>query len=176
MKTTIKRKIKLSLFFFLILVILALFFIKPWEKQPTHIHADFKVYLNDNQLNFSQPKYQERSPAVHVEDGDGDVVHIHLKGIKLVDFFNSLGIKFTDTCFALDTQESFCNNDKNKLRVYIKGYGEDWRPSFDYGNYVIKDMDRILITYGDAGKINKELGTVTNKSEKISLNPGNSTC
>ncbi len=64
------------------------------HEEEVHIHADFKVYINDKQIDFSVSKYQLQAKSVHVEDGIGEVVHIHKKGITIGDFFETLGIEF----------------------------------------------------------------------------------
>src|SRR3989338_256150 len=43
-----------------------------------HYHADIAIYLDGEKLDLSQQKYQLKAKQVHVEDGRGDVVHVHV--------------------------------------------------------------------------------------------------
>lgn len=61
-----------------------------------HIHADWKVYINGNILDFSDKSHMERmgnnqpvSSFIHVDSGTpapektGDVIHMHATGVPL---------------------------------------------------------------------------------------------
>lgn len=128
-----------------------------------HLHADFKVYVEGRALDFSLPKYQVRSQLVHVENGDGDVLHTHAAGVTLGDFFKTLGTKFEKGCFVLDTGERFCNQDGKKLRFYVNG-----QPNEDYGSHVVRNLEKYLITYGaeNEAEIKRQLATVTDKAAR----------
>lgn len=117
--------------------------------QKVHDHADIKVYLANKKLDLSQPKYQsteekELDDDTHMHDGNGDVVHKHRTGITIGYFFKTLGITFDNKCFALDTGEKYCSDEKNKLAFYVNGKLND-----KFGDYEFSDLDRLLITYGE---------------------------
>ena len=129
-----------------------------------HEHADFKVYLNGVVYNFSQEKYMSEgenklSEVVHLHDLDGEIIHKHAKGVVLGLFFKSLGMSFSQTCFSLDNGTSYCADKENKLFFYVNG-----KKNKEYEAYELKDLDRILISYGSGDKevIKKE--TVTDRS------------
>lgn len=126
-----------------------------------HLHADFKVYLDGRALDFSPPKYQVRSQFVHVENGDGDVLHTHAAGVTVGDFFKTLGMKFEKGCFTLDTGEQFCDQGEKKLGFYVNG-----RPNEEYGDHVVKNLEKYLITYGaeSEAEIGRQLATITDKA------------
>lgn len=98
---------------------------------PNHTHADFAVWVNGTQLDFSDDRYMSAPPAhasvfdllipaasaheegeeegvlpdrkyLHLHDGNGHVLHRHKPGLTIGDFFGSLGIVMTDECFQLD--------------------------------------------------------------------------
>lgn len=131
------------------------------EKDKIHVHADFKVYANDNAIDFSILMYQLQSKSVHVEDGIGDVMHIHKKGITIGDFFETLDIQFNKTCITFQIEGSYCNADNKKLSFYVNGIENN-----EYENYEIKDLDKILISYGK-GDIEKQLESITNLASKL---------
>jgi hypothetical protein len=118
-----------------------------------HTHADFKVYINGVALNFSQAKYMSNdthvlSPFVHMHNMDGGVIHQHIAGVTLGDFFKSLKMSFNSTCFALDNGSSYCDDGTNTLKMYVEHYGGQWQKESAMDSYEFQDMDKILITYG----------------------------
>lgn len=130
-----------------------------------HLHADFKVYIEGRALDFSLPKYQVRSEFIHVEDGNGDVIHSHAAGATLGDFFKTLNMKFEKGCFTMDTGERFCDGDGKRLRFYVNG-----QPSEEYGSHVVRNLEKYLITYGaeNETEIKQQLAAIT---DKASLEP-----
>lgn len=102
---------------------------------PNHTHADFAVWVNGTQLDFSAPEYMSVVPTtsaapmlpfvakahahgdepegtvipgrkyLHLHDGNGHVIHRHKPGLTLGDFFASLGMKMTSDCFTLDQHQ-----------------------------------------------------------------------
>jgi len=131
--------------------------------ETLHYHADFKVYLEGKQIDFSQQKYQLRSRLIHLENNNGDVIHEHAKGITLGHLFNTLGIKFTNECFTLETGKKFCNEENKKLEFYVNNELNN-----EYDNYEIRNKDKYLITYGDETEeeIENQLKTITDYSER----------
>ncbi len=131
-------------------------------KQKHHYHADFKLFVNNNEIDFAKPEYFVKSRFMHVENdpqGDtGKVLHMHATGVPLWLFFESVGMKFNNDCFIiLDTEEKYCNDGKNKLKFYING-----KTNTEFGDYVFQDDDRILISYGpESEDIQTQMESVT---------------
>ncbi len=90
------------------------------ELGSAHIHSDIKVYILGNPIDFSLPKYQLQDKAVHFEDRDGDVMHIHATGINLDYMFKTLGMSIDNECLTLDTGRKYCNNGNAELKVFVK--------------------------------------------------------
>lgn len=125
-----------------------------------HEHVDFKVYVNGESIDFSQQKYLVRSEYVHVEGGlgIGDVIHKHATGVTLGFFFQTLDISLNSTCLVLDTDESFCNEGDKTLKLFVNG-----EPNESFGEYEIRDLDKILVSYGDETpeEIQEQLDSIT---------------
>ena len=117
----------------------------------THIHTDMAVFVNGNQITPLGPQYFVKSPYVHVEGGPGEgtVVHTHATNVPLNFFLKSLGMDLTGECFKLDTGENFCSNGDKTLKMFVKHANGQWEQNFDAGNYMFKNLDKILITYGN---------------------------
>ncbi len=116
-----------------------------------HIHADFKVYIDGKQLDFSDKDHMSRmakglqvSSFIHVDSGapapekTGDVLHMHATGIPLWIFFESIELKLPDN-----------------MKMYVNG-----KEILDYKNYVFNDLDKILIT-GGVGDLQEQLNSIT---------------
>jgi len=123
---------------------------------PIHNHADFKMYLNGAELNFSQNNHMDQSNIIHfhktvkVAQNDipnipnGLIIHVHKEGATLKEFLKTL-----DLPFDIDKMQG--------LKVYANGNLES--SGLDY---IIKDKDRILLTNSmDNAEINSQIDSVT---------------
>lgn len=137
-----------------------------------HIHADWKVYINGKQMDFSDKAHMDRmrgglavSSFIHVDSGNpppektGDVLHMHATGVPLWIFFDSINMDLSKDCLVLDNGEKLCSNDKNTLKSYVNG-----KPNDEYENYVFKDLDKILISYGSEIDLTQQFNSITDFS------------
>ena len=131
----------------------------------THNHIDFKVYVLGNQINFDLPQYQVMEDLTHVENNDGGVIHVHATGMTLGYFFKSLGFGLGE-CFTLDTGNQYCDLGRATLKVYVKNQA-DWEQIYDSTDYIIQDLDKILVTYGpeDKEEIRQQQDSVSDKAK-----------
>ena len=129
-----------------------------------HLHADVKVYINGNALDFSQKKYQLTTSFIHFEDGIGDVIHTHATDLTVGHMFKSVGIDFNNNCIVVERQ-SYCNDGNKKLKFYVNGHLNN-----EFDNRIIQDLDKYLISYGDEDNtdIQKQLSSITNLAPKYS--------
>ncbi len=132
----------------------------------THQHADFKVYINGEQLDFTSPAYQVRAREVHVEGGDDDVIHKHATGVTVGHFFKTLGFRINSTCITTDKNAQHCGNGNATLRYFIQQAGKEWEATNDLPNHDITDLDKYLITYGNdsPSAIADQQASVTDKA------------
>lgn len=155
-----------------ILIFAGIFFLaqKPVHEDEFHLHADFRVILNRETIDFSAGKYmttkeQVLSSFVHLHDNNGKIIHVHAKGVTLGDFFTSLGMEFSKECFGLDIEddleEKFCNQGEKTLKMFVNGV-----ENTEFENYEPKDLDRILITYGNenAEELQQQINSVSDEA------------
>jgi hypothetical protein len=109
-----------------------------------HVHAAFAIKLNGTQLDFSKDKYQVKSRYMHVENGDGTTLHRHATGVPIAEFFKSIRMNTTDTCFTTDNKTQYCSNGNQNLEFFVNG-----NRTKSIADYVFNDDDRILIVYGE---------------------------
>ena len=128
----------------------------------THEHAAFKLFIHNQTIDFSQPKYQVRSQLVHFENGDGDTIHKHATGVYIGFLFETLGIKFTSECLTMDNGVKYCNDGTNTLKFYVNGISNNM-----YDKYVLKDNDEILLSYGSEGQ--EEIDTQLKAVEDLAI-------
>ncbi|MEK6887617.1 MAG: hypothetical protein AABX14_01600 [Candidatus Aenigmatarchaeota archaeon] len=125
----------------------------------THTHQDFKMYVNGQMVNFSQPKYQLRSSLVHFEDGDGNIIHTHATGMTLGYTLGTMNIGLTPECLIID-EVKYCNNGNSKLKMYVNG-----QPNNESGSYLMKDLDKILVSYGNETDLSGQIASVTDEAK-----------
>lgn len=145
-----------------------------------HIHADFKLYINNQAVNFTQSKYQldygSSDQYVHMEGGDGNIIHVHATGIILNDWLNSINIYINSTCLTMDDGTNYCNSPTTHLRMYVGHCSpigttnttcSSWQQvSPVAADYTIQDLDKILISYGsdNPSSISAQQNSVTNEA------------
>ena len=131
----------------------------------THLHADVKVYINGQAIDFSQRKYQLQNSFIHFEEGIGDVIHTHATGLTIGHMLKPVGINFNNNCIFIEGS-NYCNDENKKLKFYANGHQND-----EFDNYIIKDLDKYLISYGseDEREIQKQLSSITNLAAGYSL-------
>ena len=109
-----------------------------------NIHAGLLTMIYGQQFDYSSPAYQVKSRYIDFEKGDGQTVHIHATNVTMGFLFKSLNIGLTDKCFTFPDKRSFCSNDKYSLKFFINHHQVQ-----DLSNYVAKDNDKLLISYGN---------------------------
>ena len=127
-----------------------------------HEHADIKIYVNAQAIDFSQLKYQIRDKYVHFEDGRRDIVHKHATGVTIGYLLSTLSFSFDNNCLVLDTSQKVCDADNKRLRVYVNR-----KQIENYKDYKFMDLDKILITYGNQSdaEIEQQLSTITDNTK-----------
>jgi hypothetical protein len=109
-----------------------------------HQHASFAVVINNATIDFSEDKYQLKSPLIHVENKDGRTIHRHASNIPILHFFNTIGMNINGVCFFHDNGSKYCANDKADLRFFLNGAEVS-----SISEHVIRNGDEILILYGN---------------------------
>ena len=132
--------------------------------RSAHLHADVKVYINKKPIDFSHPKYQLTTSFIHFEEGIGDVIHTHASGLTVGHMLKSVGMDFSSNCLIAEG-EGYCSEGDKKLKFYVNG-----KLSNEFDNYVIKDLDKYLISYGNESpeEIQQQLNSITNLAPKYS--------
>lgn len=133
--------------------------------RSAHDHADAKVYINGEAVDFSRRKYQLASRYIHFEENIGEVVHVHATGLTVGHLLKSLGMDLSNECVVVGGS-SYCNDNVKTLKFYVNG-----QKSNEFGSRVIKDLDKYLISYGSESEaeIQKQLSSITNLAPRYSM-------
>ena len=125
---------------------------------PTHIHADFALYIRGERFDFNRPEFitgdeQQVSGNVHIHDPRYYAAHLHTTLTKWDEFFSSLGFSLTDpsfpgvegsnVCMTLPGGVKLCNNDTDTWKFIANGVPVD-----GLSNVIIGDLSRVLFSYG----------------------------
>ena len=109
-----------------------------------HIHSGLLVDIYNQQFDFTSTAYQLKSPYIHFEKGNGETVHMHASNVTMGFLFNTLKIGLDDKCFIFPDKRQFCTSDKYTLKFFVNNHQIP-----DLKDYVFKDQDKMLISYGN---------------------------
>ncbi len=137
---------------------------------PNHTHADFAVWIEGKQIDFSHSQYMSGSstdadhtdalhPYLHLHDGNGRVIHRHKSGQTLQEFIASLqGMRYEGTDFKfLDCITCQHSSGTYTVKLFVNGAEEPMGSA-----YVFQDNDKLLITdTTDPVELRKEIRMVT---------------
>lgn len=119
-----------------------------------HIHAGLLTMIYGQQFDYSSTTYQIKSPYISFQKGNGETVHMMATNVTMGFLFGTVKIGLDDKCFTFPDQRAFCTNDKYTLKFFVNHHQVP-----DLKNYVFKDQDRMLISYGNENdtQINDQL-------------------
>ncbi|MDE1872304.1 MAG: protein-disulfide isomerase [Thaumarchaeota archaeon] len=109
-----------------------------------NIQAGILTMIYGQQFDYSSTAYQVKNAYIDFEKENGETIHMHAANVTLGFLFNSLNIGLTDKCFTFPDKRTFCTDDKYSLKFFVNHHQLQ-----DISNYVVKQNDRILISYGN---------------------------
>ncbi|HVC36396.1 MAG TPA: hypothetical protein VNE40_03055 [Candidatus Dormibacteraeota bacterium] len=141
-----------------LLVIMAIRFVS-YNPPHIHYHANFAVYINGQRQEFSGPEYyqgvavcsatnditlpQERA---HMHDNINSVIHIHDHAVTWGQFFENLGWFVGPNFIQSADGTMYLESGQSKLHILLNN--QDYTDLTPITNMVIKDRDRLLVSYG----------------------------
>jgi len=166
------------------LMVLGIRFVSYQPPKDVHYHANFAVYVDGKQEQFSNPLlYEEISECsisteekpgerAHLHENIKDVVHVEDSAVTWGNFFQNINWNVSDK--YLDTSDVLLVNTDTKKVTYILN-GEEVS---NITNKVIGDKDRLLVSYGSSTKdeITKQFSTVASSAEKYNVTKDPASC
>lgn len=170
------------------LVVLGVRF-ETYAPEHTHYHANFAVFINGKQEEFKNPKYYQEvaicsksrgitlpEARAHLHDKDNSAIHIHDHAVTWGQFLNNIGWNIGNNFLVTDDNTVYQEAAENKLHIYINN--QDYTGITTLTNTVIKDKDRLLISFGnqDDQTLLKEAKAVSNSAAKYDAGKDPGTC
>jgi hypothetical protein len=154
----------------------------------THYHANFALYINGQREEFKAAHYYEEVAActlhgtiqpaqrAHMHDEINDVVHVHDDAVTWQQFFNNIGWSLGPNFIQDDTRSLHVADDTNKLNIILNG--QNLTDLTSMANEVIKDEDRLLISFGDIDDktLDKEFKSVPATAHHYDITPDPASC
>lgn len=138
---------------FLVFAVLRFFTYQP--PKHTHYHANWNVWVNDQQETFNDPSfYQEVASCsvhdeadikhrAHLHDEVYDVVHVHAEGVTWGQFMENINSAAQPGYLRIHNS-IYENSDGNKVTYVLNGKQLD-----SLNGLIIGDQDKLLINYGN---------------------------
>lgn len=119
--------------------------------------ASFAIFTRGTFRDFAAEMYHNLSEYVYIEAINPNIVRVKKANTTWDDFFKTLPFKLTNECLTTGTKQTFCTNDKEKLKFYLNG-----RQDQGALDRVINLGDELLISYGDesGAEISRQLQRV----------------
>lgn len=124
-----------------------------------HTHQGISAMIYGELIDFSIPDFQVRDRMIHFEGQEGFTIHRHATGVPVGYFLETLGFRFDKNCISFDGND-FCSVENNSWQFFVNNESID-----SIQEYVGKESDRILITYGNLipAELSAQLDLVENK-------------
>ena len=141
---------------------------------PPHYHANFAMYVNWEQVDFSLDKYMEDvagcsltgdmlpKDRVHLHENNGETIHIHHEWASWGHFFSNNDFTFWENFLSNDEWEIFLNSESSEISFIL-----NWEEVKNPFNKLINSQDRLLVNYW--GETEPEL---QERFESVSDNAG----
>jgi hypothetical protein len=171
-----------------VLIIMAVRF-ATYQPGHVHYHANFAVYLNGQRQLFKGPQYYQEvaicssdkgitipQQRAHMHDNNNGLIHVHDHAVTWGQFFENLGWYVGPNFIQTDTSTNYTANDQAKLHIVING--QDYTNLTPITNTVIKDGDRLLVSFGDISQttLDKEFKTVPATAHHADVTPDPASC
>ena len=168
-------------------IILGIRFV-AYKAEDIHYHANFVLYINGQREEFKNPRYYTEvnlctadnamipATRVHMHDGINDVIHVEASSVTWGAFFENLGWTFGPTAIITPDGTVYSEYGDNKLNLTLNGL--DYTDMGGLANTVIRDKDRLLISYGniDRAVLSSEYNSVASNAQKYDLSKDPKSC
>ena len=140
------------------LVLLGIRFL-TYHPVQVHYHANFAVYINGQREPFKGANYYQEEAVckttndislpeqrAHMHDKINSVIHVHDHAATWGQFFENLGWYVGPDFMQTASGTMYVANDTAKLNIMLNG--QDYTDLTPITNMLIKDQDRLLVSYG----------------------------
>jgi hypothetical protein len=130
-----------------------------YKPDDVHYHANFALYINGNKEEFKGTQYYTEvemctletamvpAERAHMHDNVNNVVHVEDQAVTWGQFFTNLGWYMGPAFIVSPNGAIYSENSDNKLNLLLNG--QDYTDFGGLANTVIKDKDKLLVSYGN---------------------------
>ncbi len=178
-----KKHILWSLFALLTIAITYLFTPRP---NQVHYHANFALYIDGKEEDFSSEAYMEETSRcnvttdvkpqdrIHLHDKKWSLVHVHMAASTWGDLFSNLSWGIGTTYIADPYGKIRTKSGSTNLYYFINE-----KPVMNPANETVKSTDRLLIWYGSGSEKEiqeKALNLVPNDADEYNHKADPASC
>jgi hypothetical protein len=160
-----------------------------YSPEHTHYHANFAVYVNGQREEFKADRYYQEvnictadsgitmpQQRTHMHENINSVIHVHDHAVTWGDFFANIGWTISDDLLETDTGTLYRTDEINKLNIMLNG--QDYTGLGSIADRVIKDEDRLLISFGniDQPTLKQEFASVPKTAHHYDISKDPSSC
>ncbi len=161
-----------------------------YRPDTIHYHANFALYINGQREEFRSQTYYEESETcavdatmtpidrAHMHDGVNDVVHVEDHAVTWGQFFTNLGWYlgpyFIEGPGPYGTM--YLENGNSQLHLILNG--QNYTDLGGLQNTVIKDQDKLLVSFGDLSQatLQQEYKAIPSTARHYDITPDPRTC
>lgn len=171
------------------LVILGIRFFTYKLPDQVHYHANFALFVNGQREEFKGPQYYQEvavcsstnditlpQQRAHMHDNVNTVIHVHDHAVTWGQFFANLGWTLGPTSVAAPDGTVYSENGSGKLHLMLNG--QDYTDLGGLSNAVIKDQDKLLVSFGDLSQsqLKQEYAVIPGTAHKYDITKDPASC
>lgn len=159
-----------------------------YKVDEIHYHANFALYINGQKEEFNGLQYYTEvemctdknvivpSQRAHMHDNVNNVVHVEDHAVTWGDFFSNLGWTLGSTAIISPDGTVYSENSDNKLHFVING--QDYTGLGGIDTRVIKDQDKLLVSFGSLDNITQmqEYKAIPSTAQKYDITKDLKSC
>ena len=159
-----------------------------YKVDTVHYHANFALYINGQKEEFKGMQYYTEvemctldttmvpSERAHMHDNVNNVVHVEDHSVTWGQFFANLGWTMGPTFIVSPDGTIYSENGDNKLHLILNG--QDYTDFGGLQNNVIKDTDKLLVSFGNESNtsIKQQYDAIPSTAQKYDTTKDPASC
>ncbi|HYF96829.1 MAG TPA: hypothetical protein VD947_02210 [Patescibacteria group bacterium] len=153
------------------------------QDNTVHYHANFALYVNEEQDKFESPLFYEEVQScsaenendpktrTHMHNNENDVAHVHDSAVTWGHFFANLGYGLTNDAITTDEGIFVNGQDGKKLTFYLNDQAVQ-----SIANTVINNEDMLLVDYGTGKDIQAKFDKIPANAHEHNVKPDPASC
>jgi hypothetical protein len=159
-----------------------------YKPDDVHYHANFALYINGQRELFQGAQYYAETEMcaantaitpvgrAHMHDNVNNVVHVEDHAVTWGQFFTNIGWTLGPNFIQSPDNTMYVENGDQKLNVILNG--QDYTDLGSMANYVIKDQDKLLVSYGteNGSMLMQQYNAIPSTAHKYDMSKDSGSC